>query len=238
MHIFLSEEVGLFVELFFNICVIIIVEQNNYLTDQRKQSPLSMLNNDFWRKRYMNTLKVEKRNMQTKTKKLRREGFVTGNVFGKELKNSIPIQMGKHDAEELLKNCQKGSQVIMELEGEKRNVLIKEIDIDSMKHQILEIDFQMLVKGEQVHSVAEIVLLNHDKVVNGIVELDLPEIAYVATPEALVEKIEIDLEKMRVGDEILVKDLPIASNKKITLKTNLNESVVRIVEPHTVVSNE
>ncbi len=186
----------------------------------------------------MNTLKVEKRNMQTKAKKLRREGFVTGNVFGKELEGSIPIQMNKHDAEELLKNCQKGSQVIMELEGEKRNVLIKEIDIDSMKHQILEIDFQMLVKGEQVHSVAEIVLLNHDKVVNGIVELDLPEISYVATPEALVEKIEIDLEKMRVGDEILVKDLSIASNEKITLKTNLNESVVRIVEPHTAVSDE
>lgn len=176
--------------------------------------------------------------MQTKAKKLRREGFVTGNVFGKELEGSIPIQMNKHDAEELLKNCQKGSQVIMELEGEKRNVLIKEIDIDSMKHQILEIDFQMLVKGEQVHSVAEIVLLNHDKVVNGIVELDLPEISYVATPEALVEKIEIDLEKMRVGDEILVKDLSIASNEKITLKTNLNESVVRIVEPHTAVSDE
>ncbi len=67
---------------------------------------------------------------------------------------------------------------------------------------------------------------------------DLPEISYVATPDALVEKIEIDLEKMRVGDEILVKDLPIASDKKVTLKTNLNESVVRIVESHTSVSDE
>ena len=31
----------------------------------------------------MNTLKAEKRNMQTKAKKLRREGYVTGNVFGR-----------------------------------------------------------------------------------------------------------------------------------------------------------
>ncbi len=180
----------------------------------------------------MNTLKVEKRDMQTKAKKLRREGFVTGNVFGKELKDSIPIQMEKHAAEELLKNCKKGSQVLMNLDGEEKDVLIKEIDFDSMKHQILEIDFQMLVKGEEVHSVAEVVLLNHDKVVNGIVELDLPEISYTATPDALVEKIEIDLGEMRTGDQVLVKDLPIASNDKINLKTNLNESVVRIVEPH------
>lgn len=186
----------------------------------------------------MNTLKVEKRNMQTKAKKLRREGFVTGNIFGKDLKNSIPVQMTKHDADELLKNCQKGSIVILDLEGKKQNVLIKEIDVDSMKHQILEIDFQMLVKGEEVHSVAEVVLLNHDKVVDGIVELDLKEISYVATPDALVEKIEIDLEKLRVGDEVLVRDLPIASDKKVTLKTNLDESVVRIVESHTSVTEE
>ena len=38
----------------------------------------------------MNTLKAEKRNMQTKAKKLRREGYVTGNVFGREIEGSIP----------------------------------------------------------------------------------------------------------------------------------------------------
>ena len=33
----------------------------------------------------MNTLSAEKRDMQIKAKKLRREGFVTGNVFNKKL---------------------------------------------------------------------------------------------------------------------------------------------------------
>ena len=32
----------------------------------------------------MTTLKVQRRNMETKAKKLRREGYVTGNLFGKE----------------------------------------------------------------------------------------------------------------------------------------------------------
>ena len=39
----------------------------------------------------MNTLKAEKRSMDIKAKKLRREGFVTGNVFGKKLAESIPV---------------------------------------------------------------------------------------------------------------------------------------------------
>ena len=180
----------------------------------------------------MNTLKAEKRNMQTKAKKLRRDGFVTGNVFGRNIEGSVPIQIKKSDAEELIKTNRKGSQVLIEVDGNVHDVLIKEIDLDSMKHQILEIDFQELVKGEMVHSVAEVVLLNHDSVIGGIVELDLPEISYKATPESLVEKIEIDLSTMRVGDEILVKDLAIASDKDVTLLTDVNESVVRIVEPH------
>ena len=33
----------------------------------------------------MNTLKAEKRTMDTKAKRLRREGYVTGNVFGREM---------------------------------------------------------------------------------------------------------------------------------------------------------
>ena len=43
----------------------------------------------------MNTLKAEKRSMDIKAKKLRREGFVTGNVFGREMKESVPVKMDK-----------------------------------------------------------------------------------------------------------------------------------------------
>ena len=39
----------------------------------------------------MTTLKVQKRDMETKAKKLRREGFITGNLFGKEIEGSIPL---------------------------------------------------------------------------------------------------------------------------------------------------
>ena len=55
---------------------------------------------------------------------------------------------------------------MLEADGKNYNVLIKEIDYDSMKNQVTEIDFQALVSGEKVHSVAEIVLLNHEKVMD------------------------------------------------------------------------
>lgn len=180
----------------------------------------------------MNTLKAEKRNMQTKAKKLRREGFVTGNVFGREMKESMPIQIAKADAERLVKTHGKGSQIMLEVDGQIMDVLVKEIDLSPLKTEIYEIDFQALVSGEKVHSVAEIVLLNHDKVNTGLVNQMLHEIAYKAVPAALVEKVEIDVGDMKLGDSIQVKDLDIARNTDIDLVTNPETTVVAVTEIH------
>lgn len=139
----------------------------------------------------MNTLSAEKRDMQIKAKKLRREGFVTGNVFGKNMEGSMPLKIEKKEAERILRTCNKGSQLKLTVDGETMPVLLKEIDYNPMKHEIVEMDFQALVKGEKVHSVAEVVLLNHDKVKSGVVELLLEEISYEALPENLVEKVGI-----------------------------------------------
>ena len=116
----------------------------------------------------MTTLKVQRRNMETKAKKLRREGYVTGNLFGKEIEGSIPLQIEKQEAERIERECMKGSQFYLELDGKTYDVLIKEMDYRPMDHQILEMDFQALVKGEKVHSVAEVILLNKEKVTEGV----------------------------------------------------------------------
>ena len=71
----------------------------------------------------MTTLKAERRDMHTKAKRLRREGFVTGNVFGKTLEGSVPVQFPKKEIEQLLKTKNKGSQIMLELDGKELDVL-------------------------------------------------------------------------------------------------------------------
>ena len=177
----------------------------------------------------MTTLKVQRRHMETKAKKLRREGYVTGNLFGKEIEGSIPLQIEKQEAERIERECMKGSQLYLELDGKTYDVLIKEMDYRPMDHQILEMDFQALVKGEKVHSVAEVILLNKEKVTEGVLEQLLEEIAYKATPEELVEKVEIDCAALRLGDTLKVADLDIAKNDKIDLQTDLDAPIVSIL---------
>ena len=186
----------------------------------------------------MNTLKAEKRTMDVKAKKLRREGFVTGNVFGKEFETSIPIKMDKRDVERLLKTNGKGSTITLDIEGTSYHVLIKDVEYNSMKGQLDEVDFQALVSGEKVHSVAEIVLLNHEKVTSGVLEQMLEEVAFRAYPDALVDKVEIDAGELRVGDVVKVKDLEIAKNPKIEMQTDPETVVVRVQEVHNAEADE
>lgn len=186
----------------------------------------------------MDTLKAEKRDMLTKAKKLRREGYVTGNVFGRKIEGSIPVKIVKKEAERILKGKNKGSQIILDVDGVQYDVLIKEMNYNSMKRQYDEVEFQALVSDEKVHSVAEVVLINHDKLIGGVVQQTLSEIPYMALPAALVEKVEIDMEKLRVGDVVKVEDLPLASDKDIDLKLPLDEVVLSIVYPHNAEETE
>ena len=175
----------------------------------------------------MNTLKAEKRN--AKAKALRREGYVTGNLFGREIEGSIPVKMAQKDVSEVLRYNDKGSQLFLEVEGKKYDVVIKEIDYDNMAKHVLDIEFQALVSNEKIHNTAEIILLNKEKVVEGVLEELLEEVSYKAYPADLVDKIKLDVGSLRLGDTIEVKDLDISKNDKIEVTTDPETIVVNVI---------
>ena len=180
----------------------------------------------------MNTLKAEKRSMDVKAKKLRREGYVVGNVFGREIEGSIPVKMPRGEVEKFLKVDGKGSQIMLDIEGTQYDVLIKDIAYNPIAGGIDEIDFQALVSNEMVHSVAEMVFENHQKILSGVFQVDLEEIAYKAYPSAIVDKVRIDVGDMKVGDVIRVKDLPLAADKDVHITTDLEAVVASVVAVH------
>lgn len=170
--------------------------------------------------------------MDVKAKKLRREGFVTGNLFGKAIEGSIPLKMDRFEVERLLKTDHKGSQIMLNVEGQDYDVLIKEVDYNAMKRCVDEIDFQALVSNEKVHSVAEIVIINHDKVADGVLQENMEEVNYRAYPSALVDKVEVDVAGLKVGDTVRVKDLSLAKDKDVDIKDDPEAVVLTVVAVH------
>ena len=55
----------------------------------------------------MITLKAEKRNPNVKAKKLRREGYVTGILSGKEMKEPVALQFDGAEAAKFIKQIKK-----------------------------------------------------------------------------------------------------------------------------------
>ena len=169
----------------------------------------------------MNTLTAEKRDLKTKAKKLRKEGYVIGNLFGRDIENSIPLKVDSREAAKFLKDNKKGAHITLLVDGENVDAIVKEIDYNAMKNETMFINFQALVADEKIHTTAAIELLNEDAVQNGIVEQSLSEIEYKAFPT-----------------DIHVKDLPLAANSKISLVTPEDTLVVNIAEPEAAPEDE
>lgn len=176
----------------------------------------------------MEVIKAAKRDTNVKARRLRREGYVTGNICGREIEGSVPVQMEQKEANHLMKTCSKGSRIMLDVDGESHNVLIKDIHFNALDNVVEEIEFQALVKDQKVQSVAEVVLEHKEKVEEGVLEELLEEIEYRALPEDLVEKVLIDVEDMKVGDVIRVKDLDIAKNEKVDVLTDPEAQVVAV----------
>ena len=154
----------------------------------------------------MTTLKTTKRNPEVKAKKLRRDGFATGVLYGREMEENIQLQFSAVDASRFIKAHKEGSQVVLDFGDTKTSAIVKNIDYDAMKRQVMALDFQALVAGEAISTTVPVKLEN-ESAVQGFVDQELTEIHYKADPAHLLEPIEIDLTKFHTGDALYVKDL-------------------------------
>ena len=179
---------------------------------------------------YHDTLKVEKRNPEVKAKKLRRDGFVCGVLYGKEMKESTPIQLTEPEALRFIKANKEGTQVMLDLDGKQVDALVKNIDYDPMKKQIMALDFQALVAGETVATSVQVILENEDAA-QGIVEQTLNEVHYKADPANMLDTIVIDFKTLSPDvREFHVKDLVIPEGKTVHITTPEDTLIFHIAE--------
>ena len=175
----------------------------------------------------MITLKAEKRNPNVKAKKLRREGYVTGILSGKEMKEPVALQFNGAEAAKFIKANKEGTQIYLDIEGEKVDALVKNIDYNPIEKQLMALDFQALVAGEKVSTTVAI-KLEHTDMVQGIVEQEIEEVHYKADPANLLDTIVIDFDGYPADvRDIHVKDLPIPEGKQVHFITPEDAVVVQ-----------
>ena len=177
----------------------------------------------------MMTLAAEKRDPEVKAKKLRREGYTTGVLYGREMKENVTLKYAEKDAQNFIKKAKEGAQTMLDISGEKVDALVKNIDYDPLSKKILALDFQALVAGEVVAATVPVTFVN-EEVVQGVFEPEITEIHYKADPAHLLDPIEIDLAKLPQGTRTLyVKDLKL-EEKGVTVTTTADSQLFHIGE--------
>ena len=177
-------------------------------------------------------LVVEKRAvLGKKIKKLRKQGVLPANIYGKDIK-SAAVQLPYKEFNTVFKETGETGLVDLELDGAVRPVLIHNVQYDHFTRDPLHADFFQVNLKEKVKTMVPVVVVGEPKAVAdkiGLLLQPVSEVEVEALPEDLPEKIEVDVEHLATIDEqIMIEDLKLPTG--VTVLTDSSQVVAKIAE--------
>lgn len=170
-------------------------------------------------------LKVAKRTvLGRKVKKLRKDEIVPANVYGKKVK-SLAVQVVEKELAPVFAKAGETGLIELDVEGEKRPVLIHNVQYHPVTQQPIHIDFYQVDLKEKVVAKVPLLVVSEAPAVKdklGVILNILSEVEVEALPADLPEKIEVDVKNLTaVGQTIKVADLKVSDKVKILTDNNL-----------------
>jgi large subunit ribosomal protein L25 len=164
-------------------------------------------------------------------KKLRREGVLPGNIYGKAMKSSA-VQLPLAEFKPIFNIVHETGLVDLKFGDEVIPVLIHNVQLDGRSREPLHADFFKVNLKEKISAKIPVISTGEakaeaDKI--GLLEQPLMEIEVEALPTDLPEHIEVNVEKLAAVDEqILVSDL--VAPEGVTILTDGGQLVFKIGE--------
>lgn len=158
---------------------------------------------------------------------LRREGWIPGIIYGR--KGNLSVQMEQKALRRALKTVGTTHLADVNVGGQMRTVLVREIQQHPTRGDIFHVDFMEVDMKSKLRAAAELVGVGRavpEAEGLGVASLMLREVEIECLPDDLVAEIEVDLSAIRTSDDVLhVSD--IAAPKGITILTDPELVVAR-----------
>lgn len=185
-------------------------------------------------------LKAEKREVIGKqVKALRREGKMPAIIYGRGF-NPVVISLNTHDATKLLTGFSLSQLIVVDVEGDRRTVLVRDKQHDPVSEKILHVDFLEVSMTETLRTVVAIELSGVAPAVEAhgaLVVVTQEELSIECLPGDLPEVITVDISGLaEIGDAIFVRDANVPPN--VDVLTDLEEMIVQVSLPAAVVEEE
>ncbi len=177
------------------------------------------------------SLEVKKRDLTgKKAKKLRKQGFVLGNIYGQDTK-SQSIMFNFKDFIKIYKTVKETGIVYLNLDNKEIPCLIKNLQLHPLTENILHVDFRKIDLKKKIETEVPIKTINQSEAVSqkgGILLIQSHNLLIEVLPEDIPQVIEIDISNIKdIGQEIKVADLQV--NEKYTIKTPKDRVIVSVI---------
>jgi len=182
-------------------------------------------------------LKVESRNDTGKevNKKFRREGIVPGVLYSPHDEKNILLKAKREDLLKLLSDKKHG---IIDLEIDdgqknfKRLAIIKDIQYNSLKRQIVHVDFYGVTSKEKLTVQVSIELIGEPIGLKegGILEVELREVEIECLPSQVPGSLKADISHLKINDHLTVGELDISKGIEVLTEP---DRIIASVHPPT-----
>jgi len=187
-------------------------------------------------------IKAEKRTITgKKVKNIRLAGKVPAVIYGGKLK-SLPISLDKRDTTNTLNKVSGSTILTIDIEGEEHAALVREIQQDYIKGELLHVDFLAVSLKEKLRTNVSVSLIGEAPVLeeySALIVSGLHQIEVECFPQDLPEVIEVDVSILEeLGAAIYLKDIPTIENVEflsdpedlIAVASAIKEEVEEVVE--------
>lgn len=153
-----------------------------------------------------------------KVKALRREGFLPAVIYGSGI-DPQPITLDTKAVNQTLKIIGANTLVTIKLGKKEHLALVRDVQREVIKRDLLHIDFQAVSLEENITSTVPIVLAGDAPAIrdfDAVLGIILDELQIEAKAKDLPDSISVDVSSLEeIGDNILVKDLVIPGEVKV-----------------------
>lgn len=177
-----------------------------------------------------------------RVKQLRRQGIIPANLYGRHLP-SQPLQVDLYTFDRFMAGHRATHVVDLELEGRKGevyNALIRHVARSPRSGKILHVDFLRVSMNEPVTVRVPVTLKGTASAVTvagGVLLHLLDTLEIESLPGDIPEALELDISALeKIDDTLYVRN--IALPRGVTLLSEADEPVVKVVAPRAVLAEE
>jgi len=175
------------------------------------------------------TIQATRRTMTgKKVSKLRAEGKTPAILYGRSLKEPIPVSMERTDLSKVLRKSSYSSLITVNVDGEEHNTLVRDFQIDKLRGDLTHVDFLVVSLTERVKAEVRVVLEGKAPAVitsGGLLVPGLERVEVESLPQDLPEHFVVDVSNLvEFGDAIFVRDLAVTEN--VTILSDLDALIV------------